>query len=178
LHCFAPILPQTGTALLTIIASSINPSAPNERHDTLAAELVPTISVSGSAVPLFRAGTRVLVAEDDRVSQAVLTLILQKLGLEVHLACDGKKAFELVREISPDLVLMDMQMPVMDGHEAIRAIRADRSAPQPPVVVLSANLIPEARHAELTALGVSDFLIKPVNRARLNASLVRLLPKA
>ncbi len=161
-----------------IINPRLIPSDPNERQEALAVEPAPTITVSGNAVPLFRAGTRVVVAEDDRVSQAVLTLILQKLGLEVHLACNGQQALELVREVRPDLVLMDMQMPVMDGHEAIRAIRADCGITQPPVVVLSANLITEARHAELSALGVSDFLIKPVNRARLNASLVRLLPKA
>jgi len=138
------------------------------------------LSVAGAATkaPAFPPGTRVVVAEDDRVSQAVLTLILQKLGLEVHVAVNGLIAVELVRELRPDFVMMDMQMPEMDGTEAIRTLRTDLGGPQPPVIVLSANVLSEQRIADLKALGVCDFLIKPVNRARLFASLARLAPKA
>ena len=118
-----------------------------------------------------------VVAEDDRVSQAVLTMILQKFGLEVHLASDGMRALELVREVAPALVLMDMQMPLMDGAEAIRALRADAGAPQPAIVVLSANRLSQGVVDDLTSLGVAEFLLKPVNRGRLQAVLGQLLPR-
>ena len=146
------------------------------RHTAYAGADTPSANVS--AAVLFRPGTRVVVAEDDRVSQAVLTMILQKFGLEVHVACDGRRALELVREVRPDVILMDMQMPVMDGAEAIRALRADTGAPQPPVIVLSANSISDAVTSSLAGLGVVDFLLKPVNRTRLANVLAQLLPKA
>jgi hypothetical protein len=128
--------------------------------------------------PAFRRGTRVVVAEDDRVSQAVLTMILQKLGLEVHVACDGRRAVELIREIEPALVMMDMQMPLMDGAEAIRTLRDDAAGPQPPVVVLSANRLPQAQVKDLHALGVVECLLKPVNRSSLQRVLAQILPLA
>jgi len=125
---------------------------------------------------IFKPGTRVVVAEDDRVSQAVLTMILQKFGLDVHVACDGIRALELIREVTPALVMMDMQMPLMDGAEAIRVLRGDTAAPQPPVVVLSANRLSQAQIDDLNLLGVVDFLLKPVNRSRLYGVLSRVLP--
>ncbi|HEX4328036.1 MAG TPA: response regulator [Burkholderiales bacterium] len=137
--------------------------------------LTSTINVP---VPAFRAGTRIVVAEDDRVSQAVLTMILQKFGLDVHLACDGVRALELIREVEPALVMMDMQMPLMDGAEVIRVLRSDSTAPQPPVVVLSGNRLSQAQMDDLHALGVLDFLLKPVNRGRLHGVLSQVLPLA
>lgn len=140
-----------------------------------AGDALPSVSLPR---PCFRPGTRVVVAEDDRVSQAVLTMILQKLGLEVHLACDGARAVELVREVLPALVMMDMQMPLMDGVEAIRLLRGDAGGPQPPVVVLSANRVTREQMDDLKAMGVAEFLLKPVNRGRLQDVLCRLLPQA
>jgi len=128
--------------------------------------------------PAFKAGTRIVVAEDDRVSQAVLTMILQKFGLDVHLASDGMRALELIREVEPALVMMDMQMPLMDGAEVIRVLRNDSTAPQPPVVVLSGNRLSQAQMDDLHALGVLDFLLKPVNRGRLHGVLSQVLPLA
>jgi CheY-like chemotaxis protein len=135
---------------------------------------VPTLS--GPPV-LFKPGTRVVVAEDDRVSQAVLTMILQKLGLEVHVASDGQQALALIIEVAPALVMMDMQMPVMDGAEVIRALRETPGAPQPPVVVLSANRLAQAQVDEFATLGVIDCLLKPVNRSRLQSVLCQVLQR-
>jgi CheY-like chemotaxis protein len=120
----------------------------------------------------------VVLAEDDPVSQKLMNLLLGKLGLEVHIAPDGRRAVELVKALSPALVLMDMHMPEMDGPEAIRTIRADPDCPQPPVVILSANVFSDRQSGDLAAQGVSDFLTKPVNRAQLQAVLTRLLPQA
>jgi signal transduction histidine kinase len=133
---------------------------------------------SAPGQPQFRAGTRVVLAEDDPVSQKLMNLLLGKLGLEVHIAPDGRRAVELVKALSPALVLMDMHMPEMDGPEAIRTIRADPDCPQPPVVILSANVFSDRQSGDLAAQGVSDFLTKPVNRAQLQAVLTRLLPQA
>jgi signal transduction histidine kinase len=126
----------------------------------------------------FRPGLRVVVAEDDPVSQKLMRVLLQKLGLEVHIAEDGRRALELIRQLAPDLVLMDMHMPVMDGPAAIRALRADREAPQPPVVILSANVFADREAQDLAAVGVAHFLTKPVNRVQLHEVLARLLPHA
>ena len=142
-----------------------------------AATLQHAAPVSAAAAPTFRSGTKVVVAEDDPVSQKLMNVILQKLGLEVHIAGNGLRAVELVKELSPDLVLMDMHMPEMDGPEAIRTIRADTSAPQPPVVILSANVFADKAADALTRLGVTDFLTKPVNRVQLTSVLARLLPQ-
>jgi chemosensory pili system protein ChpA (sensor histidine kinase/response regulator) len=105
-------------------------------------------------------------------------MILQKMGLTVHVASDGMQALELIRAVGPALVMMDMQMPLMDGTEVLRAVRADASVAQPPVVFLSANRLSSAQEEELKVLEVADFLIKPVNRSRLQGVLVELLPKA
>jgi len=126
----------------------------------------------------FRPGTRVVLAEDDPVSQKLMNLLLGKLGLEVHIAGDGRRAVELVRQLSPDLVLMDMHMPEMDGPEAIRILNEDAEARHPPVVILSANVFSDQQSGELARQGVAEFLTKPVNRVQLHAVLARLLPRA
>ncbi|HEX4325989.1 MAG TPA: ATP-binding protein, partial [Burkholderiales bacterium] len=126
----------------------------------------------------FLPGTRVVLAEDDPVSQKLMNLILGKLGLEVHIAADGRRAVELVKEVKPDLVLMDMHMPEMDGLEAIRILREDPAAPHPPMVILSANVFSDQQSGDLARQGVAEFLTKPVNRVQLQAVLARLLPRA
>jgi signal transduction histidine kinase/CheY-like chemotaxis protein len=153
--CFSVRLPAAAVAATTAAAPASTPGQPQ-----------------------FRAGTRVVLAEDDLVSQKLMNLLLGKLGLEVHIAPDGRRAVELVKALSPALVLMDMHMPEMDGPEAIRTIRADPDCPQPPVVILSANVFSDRQSSDLAAQGVSDFLTKPVNRAQLQAVLTRLLPQA
>jgi len=138
---------------------------------------LPTGETAGTQ-PRFRAGTKIVLAEDDPVSQKLMNLLLGKLGIEVHIAPDGRRALELIKELSPDLVLMDMHMPEMDGPEAIRALRGDAQAPQPPVVILSANVFTDRQSGDMASLGVTDFLTKPVNRVQLQAVLARLLPPA
>jgi CheY-like chemotaxis protein len=125
----------------------------------------------------FPGGTRVVVAEDDPASCKLVCLLLQKLGLEVHPAQDGRRALELVKELAPHLVLMDLHMPLMSGPEAVRALRADSQAPQPLVVMLSANIFADRDAHDLSALGVAEFLTKPVDRVQLHAMLSRLLPR-
>ena len=118
---------------------------------------------------------RVLVAEDNPVNQMVAELMLQKLGCTTVVAQDGERALELIAAQRFDLVLMDMQMPVMDGPEATRHLRAAEAAaggPRLPVVALTANAMAENR-AECIAAGMDQFLSKPIRIEELEATLAR-----
>ncbi|KPF72236.1 hypothetical protein IP69_04025 [Bosea sp. AAP35] len=117
---------------------------------------------------------RVLVAEDNLINFTVARELLLRLGLEVDHAPDGEIAAHLVGATHYDLVLMDMQMPVMSGPEATRAIRRQGLA-ELPIVGLTANAFSSDRE-ECLAAGMSDFVAKPINRAKLTAILAKWLP--
>ncbi|MGE5478101.1 MAG: ATP-binding protein [Bacteroidales bacterium] len=105
---------------------------------------------------------RVLLAEDNPVNQTLLMQLLQKMGHAATLAENGAEALELAAEQDFDVVLMDMQMPVMDGETATRLIRRLPGArADTPVVALTADAIPE-HHARYVAAGLNAFLTKPV----------------
>ena len=118
---------------------------------------------------------RVLVAEDNRVNQKVVQAMLAKFKLNADLAENGQLALELLAHQAYDLVLMDCQMPVMDGYETTRRLRereiANRHA-RTPVVALTAHATTEAR-ATCLAAGMDDYLSKPINRNELTAALAR-----
>ena len=123
------------------------------------------------------AALRVLLAEDHPVNRKVVQLILAPLGAEVTVAADGVQALRAFEQGTFDLVLMDMQMPVMDGLAATRAMRrheseAGRSAT--PVIVLSANAMPQHRQEALDA-GADLHLAKPVTAATLIAAVHQAL---
>ena len=105
---------------------------------------------------------RILVAEDNDSNYMLMTYILKK-HYEFFRARNGKEAVELATEEKPDLVLMDIKMPVMDGLEATRAIKA--SHPDLPVIALTANAFDSDRQLAMEA-GCNDFLSKPVNAER------------
>lgn len=122
---------------------------------------------------------KVLVADDNRVNQMVAGKMLERLGCTVMTAGNGIEAVELARSWEPDLVLMDVRMPEMDGLDATRAIRAkerELGLPPVPVIGLSANAMSEQR-AEGLAAGMNDYLAKPVNKAALAAALTCLWPE-
>ena len=120
----------------------------------------------------------VLLVDDHPINQRVAGMLLTRLGLQVSLAAHGAEAVERVREESFDLVLMDCQMPVMDGFEATRQIRAwergRRSGRTLPIVALTANALAGDREA-CVAAGMSDYLAKPVSGAGLAEVLARHL---
>jgi CheY-like chemotaxis protein len=104
---------------------------------------------------------RVLVAEDNPVNQMVIRAMLQKLGIEATLVGDGRQAVDAVAETPFDLVLMDCQMPVMDGFEATGIIRG-QSASRPVIVAVTANAM--AGDAErCRAAGMDDYISKPIS---------------
>ena len=116
---------------------------------------------------------RVLLAEDNPVNQRVASLMLERLGQRPVVVANGQEALDAVRAAPYDLVLMDVQMPVMDGHEATRRIRAELAPEeQPRIVALSANALVEQREDSLVA-GMDAHLSKPVRSEELAAELRR-----
>lgn len=122
---------------------------------------------------------RILVAEDNFVNQQLLLRVLQKDGHEVLLANDGREAIDVLDHTSVDLVLMDVQMPHMDGYEATSSIRQtnylSRSGQPVPVIALTANAMKGDREKCL-ASGMDDYVSKPIEFSRLFATIARHLP--
>mgnify|MGYP005853951365 CR=1 FL=1 len=119
-------------------------------------------------------GAAVLVVEDDQVNQMVVEQMLLQLGCEVDLAADGEAARRAVARKRYDLVFMDCHMPVMDGYEAARRIRADeqRAGTRTPIVALTADALATDRE-RCFAAGMDGFMTKPVNSAQLSATIER-----
>lgn len=118
---------------------------------------------------------RVLLVEDNPVNQLVAKGMLGKLGCEVIVAAHGGEALKLLEEQSFDMVLMDCNMPVMDGYEASRQIRRSGRWPDLPIVALTANAMSEERE-RCRAAGMNDYLAKPFRREELKALLDLWVP--
>ena len=110
---------------------------------------------------------RILMAEDNQINQRVGKLILQRAGFKIDLADDGSEALEAHKANPYDLILMDCQMPTMDGFEASRRIRA-LDSPQPVIVAVTANALVGERERCLSA-GMDDYLSKPFQAEQLVA---------
>ncbi len=136
--------------------------------------------VENSAEELLRhrfAGRSVLLAEDNWVNREVVVELLEDQLLVVDVVEDGRAAVERVRERHYDLVLMDVQMPDMDGLEATRRIRALPQRGTLPIIALTANAFAEDRQACLDA-GMSDYLAKPASPEKLFAKVLQWLVEA
>jgi CheY-like chemotaxis protein len=123
------------------------------------------------------AGARILLAEDDPVTQLIMCELLRPLGIVVDVADDGLRAVELGQSQAYDLVLMDMQMPRLDGLEATRRLRSAGCCVDAPVLALTANAFRDDR-ARCLAAGMNDFIAKPVEPAHLFELLSRWLAHA
>jgi CheY-like chemotaxis protein len=110
--------------------------------------------------------TKLLLVEDHEFTRDMLVRRLQHQGFEVTPAANGREALAAVRREHPDLILMDLHMPVMDGHTAIRALKSDPRTFRIPIIVVSANASPEDV-AEAMASGCEAFEAKPVVMRRL-----------
>jgi PAS domain S-box-containing protein len=135
---------------------------------------------AGNAAPIALAlrGMRILLAEDNLVNQKLAMRLLQKLGADVRVVNNGIAVLQALREADFDAVLMDCQMPQMDGYEATRQLRrGERSVrnPQIPVIALTAHAMATDR-AKCLAAGMNDYLTKPINPAHLRQALTKVLP--
>ena len=121
-------------------------------------------------------GRKILLVEDNVTNQIVAQEVLKEAGIEVTIANNGLEAVALVSRDQFDLVLMDVQMPEMDGYEATRTIRRFRSATELPIVAMTANATRRDREQALE-VGMDDYLVKPLEIEQIYRTLLRWLPE-
>lgn len=119
---------------------------------------------------------RIVIAEDDELLQQLLEHKLSKHGYVVTKAHDGEGALELAQRTRPDLVVLDMMMPALDGAEVLRRLQSDPSTRSIPVIVLSARNQQEDIVSALR-LGASDYVVKPFMPAEFLARVERMLAR-
>ncbi|MEX0295539.1 response regulator [Pseudomonas putida] len=154
------------------------PLARNALYQTLRRTLQGQAPEHPLAIPALTATdgrARILLVEDNPVNQLVAKGMLAKLGCLVQVATQGVEALEWLEQEDFDLVLMDCNMPVMDGYEASRRIRQSGRWPELPIVALTANAMPEERE-RCRAAGMNDYLAKPFRREELLALIDHWVP--
>lgn len=109
---------------------------------------------------------KILIVEDNEMNRDMLGRRLERNGYEVIIAVDGEEALEVVARDAPDLILMDLRLPRLDGWEATRRLKADEATRDIPVIVLSAHALEHERREALET-GCDDFDMKPIDFARL-----------
>ena len=117
---------------------------------------------------------KILLVEDNEMNRDMLSRRLIRKGFEVVLAVDGQSGVEMTKTHAPDLVLMDMSLPVLDGWEATRRLKADDATRQIPVIALTAHAMSSDREKALEA-GCDDYDTKPVELSRLLEKIETLL---
>ncbi|MBF0214444.1 MAG: response regulator [Magnetococcales bacterium] len=114
----------------------------------------------------FDPNSRLLLVEDNAMNREMLLAVLDEVGLTAMVAEDGRRGVELARTLRPDIILMDLHMPIMDGLAATRLLRKDPETAKIPVIGLSADAFVE-REREASEAGIDAFLTKPVDLSRL-----------
>jgi CheY-like chemotaxis protein len=117
---------------------------------------------------------RILLVEDNEMNRDMLSRRLARKGYEVLIALDGAQGVEMARGYVPDLVLMDMSLPVLDGWEATRQLKADGQTRAIPIIALTAHAMPDDETRALDA-GCDDYDTKPIDLPRLLGKIEALL---
>ena len=118
--------------------------------------------------------TKILLVEDNEMNRDMLSRRLKRKGFEVLIAVDGQEGVNMAHSESPDLILMDMSLPVMDGWEAVRTLKDDPETKPIPVLGLSAHAMTPDRDKAIKA-GCDDYDTKPVDIKRLLCKIEELL---
>jgi two-component system, cell cycle response regulator DivK len=129
-----------------------------------------------TAPPERQGPAQVVIADDDPTIGALLTATLRRTGAQCHLARSGTEALALVREILPDALILDVNMPGMDGFEVLTSLRADDRTARIPIVLLTARQ-QEADVLKGFSYGASDYIPKPFNPMEVTARVARYLPR-
>jgi two-component system, cell cycle response regulator DivK len=118
--------------------------------------------------------TKILLVEDNEMNRDMLSRRLSRNGFEIVMAVNGQEGLDLASSENPDLILLDMSLPVMDGWEAARRLKADASTAKIPVIALTAHAMVQDKEKALAA-GCDDFDTKPVEMPRLLEKINLLL---
>ena len=120
--------------------------------------------------------TKILLVEDNQMNRDMLSRRLMRKGYEVVIAVDGEQGIEMARSEAPDLILMDMSLPVLDGWEATRQLKTAPETQAIPVIALTAHAMAGDRE-KATEAGCNDYDIKPIELPRLLEKIEALLGK-
>jgi PAS domain S-box-containing protein len=161
-----------------IVADIVAPSE-DLRGETNRAPIAPTTQTAPTplSLPVAQPAGRILVVEDNATNRKLLQLLLQQPGIETVFAADGRQGVDLARTTAFDLVLMDIQMPLLDGYAATREIRqweAEQLLRRLPIVALTADIF-ESDRRKCREAGMDDFLVKPIDQGELQQTLSRWL---
>jgi PAS domain S-box-containing protein len=127
---------------------------------------------AAAADPSVLRGVRLLLVEDNDINREIAESLLQDVGVEVKVACNGQEALEILERERFDGVLMDCQMPVLDGYEATRRLRRQPQGQGLPVIAMTANALSGDRDKALAA-GMDDHIVKPIDVDQMYATLAR-----
>ena len=157
--------PVTRSGLFDAVIKQLGPRAANQ------APARPQISLDARLKEL--AGKRILVVEDNEINQKIAREILKRMGMLPFVAASGEEALQMLEEAQYDLILMDIQMPGMDGYQTTGQIRSDArfSAENLPIIAMTANAFSSDRDRALEA-GLNDYLSKPVDVTKLTNALL------
>ena len=170
---------------LSVEGIMLKPLTPSMVYDALleALDLAPPPEQAQPQEATWRAqlrpllGARLLVVEDNPINQQVAQELLESEGFQVQLAKNGQQALERLEEFSYDLVLMDLQMPVMDGYTATRRIRENPAWDRLPVLAMTADAVAGVRE-QVLEVGMNECITKPIEMEQLFGALARWLPKS
>ncbi|MBU0859555.1 MAG: response regulator, partial [Alphaproteobacteria bacterium] len=169
-----PVRPSELTAVLKMLWQA---HQAGEEHDLVTRHSIRAVSaapISGDKNLYFH-DVKILVAEDNQTNQEILTAMLTHYGIEADVVGDGRNAVKKMMTFNYDLILMDCQMPIMDGFEATRSVRREKGGQEDIIIALTANVMQGDRE-KCIAAGMNDYMGKPFRNDELENMLIKWLP--